>query len=319
MAYFFSNKIILIIALIFLQQQENTDLSINTLIAHSAGVNSIDLSPKGDLLISGSKDETVCIWDLKHNKLVNTIPFAGTSVKRVSFNSDGTKFLAGLYEKFAEVEIATLKKRFPNKKAHTSFVETCNYSKDNQLIATSSWRDKSLIIWGANNLKKEIILNETDIWVNNAIFNKNASLLFSAGHDNLIKVWNTKNGGLIKSMAGHDDWVYDLCLSDDENTLYSGGFDKLIKVWDIKSGKNLNTLKGHSQGVVCIDLSPNNLFLASGSADSTIIIWDLKNKIEIQRLRGHQGIVMDVKFSLDSKTLYSCSLDKTIKIWDLGL
>jgi WD40 repeat protein len=319
MGYSFSHKFILLIAFIVSHNQEDSDMSKYTLIGHSGGVNSIDISPKGDFLISASKDESVCIWDLQNKKLVNSILFEGNSVKRVSYNSDGTKFLAGLYQNFAEVELSSLKKRYPKKKSHTAFVETCNYSKDNKLIVTSSWRDRSLAIWDSNNLRKHVILNETDVWINNAIFNQNSTLLFSAGHDNLIKVWNTTNGGVIKSLAGHDDWVYDLCLSNDDNTLYSAGYDKLVKVWDVKSGKNVSTYKGHSQGIICLDLSNDNSLLASGSADSTIIIWDIKNKKELRRLKGHQGIVMDVKFSPDNKILYSCSLDKSIKIWYLGL
>jgi WD40 repeat protein len=294
------------------------DFSSNSFISHSGGVNSLDISPNGNYLISGSKDETVCVWNLKTNLLEKTLKFDGSSIKRVSFNKDGSKFLVGVYEQFVEIDLLSFKRK-SSKNVHSSFVEACNYSSDNMFILTSSWRDKTLVVWRANNFKKEIALDELNNWINNAIFNKNSTLIFSAGHDHLIKVWNINTGGLVKSFAGHDDWVYDVCLSDDENTLYSGSFDKSIKVWDVKSGKNLSTLKGHTEGIVCLDLSKDCKYLASGGADSSIIIWDLTTKKEVQRLIGHKGTVMDLKFSSDNKTLYSCSIDKTIKVWKLSI
>jgi WD40 repeat protein len=319
MAYSISINLLLYISLIFTNLFSPDDSSFHTFLYHSGGVNSIDLSHDGNFLISGSKDETLCIWNLKTNQLEKTLKFDGTSIKRVCYNQDGTKILVGLYEQFAEIDVATLKKKSSKKNAHSSFVEACNYSNDNSLIVTSSWRDKSLVVWNGKTLKKEIALDETDVWINNAIFNKNANLVFSAGNDNLIKMWNVKTGGLIKSFAGHDDWIYDVCLSDDENTLYSGSFDKTIKVWDIKTGKNTNTLKGHTKGIVCLDMTKDGKYLASGAADSTIIIWDLSTKKEIQKLIGHTGIIMDIKFSADNKTIFSCSIDKSIKIWKLEL
>ena len=319
MAYSISIKLFILLTLPFSTALAQEDFSENTLIAHTGGVNSIDISSNGNYLISGSKDQTVCVWNLKTNQLEKTLKFDGNSIKRVCFNKDGSKFLVALYEQFMEINFLNFKRKSSKKNAHSSFVEACNYSSDDKFILTSSWRDKSLVIWKANNFKKEIELDEKDNWIDNAIYNKNSTLVFSGGHDNMIKLWNLSTGGLVKSFAGHDDWVYDVCLSDDENTLYSGSFDKLIKVWDVKSGKNTGTLKGHTEGIVCLDMSKDSKFLASGGADNTIIIWDLTTKKEVQKLVGHQGTVMDLKFSNDNKTLYSCSIDKTIKIWKLNL
>src|SRR6218665_1032887 len=284
---------------------------INTLTGHSGAVNSIAVSPDGDCLVSGGKDETIRIWDLKSGQLRKTISTSGSSVKRVSFRPDGKAFLAGLYCRFAEVDLNSYKMRYSQKKAHSSFVETCIYSADADYILTSSWRDKTLVAWKARGFKKQVETQEVT-WVDNAIFNSNNSLILSGGHDNMVKIWDFSTGSLVKSMAGHDDWVYDLCLSADEKTLYSGSFDRTIKIWDLNTNKNIATLKGHHEGIVCLDLSADGKYLASGGMDSTVVIWDLATRKELSRLTGHEGPVMDVKFSPDGKRIYSCSIDKTI-------
>lgn len=287
------------------------------LLGHSSGVNSIALSPDGKTLVSGAKDETLRFWDLGKNEAQKMISMKGSSVKRVSYDHAGTKLLAAGYGRFTEFDLKKGKQKQSKKNSHSAFIETCTYSQDDQLILTSSWRDHSLCIWTSGSLKKQIDLKE-DNWIDNACFNKNATLVFSGGHDNLIKVWDVATGNMIYSMAGHEDWVYDISLSLDEKTVYSAGFDKVIKVWDLNSRKNTATLKGHSEGIVCLDLSNDGKYLASGGTDKEIIIWDLSEKKEVKRIKAHSETITDLKFSADGKTLYSCSLDKSIKVWDLS-
>ncbi len=306
-----------ILVFLFIKLQAQDSIPIFVLNGHSGTVNSIDLSPDEKHLISGSKDETFRIWDLDSKQSTHTINTKGSSVKRVKFNSTGSKFLVALYTRFAEIDFKTLKGKYSKKNAHSAFVETCLYSSNDEYILTSSWRDNSLMTWKSNSLKKQTEISETN-WVDNAIFNKSNSIVFSGGHDNIVKMWDFNTGGLIKSMAGHDDWVYDVCLSFDEKYIYSGSFDKTIKVWEIATGKNIATLKGHTDGIVTLDISKNGKYLASGGVDKDIIIWDLTTKTIFKKIKAHESTIMDLKFNADATIIYSCSTDKTIKAWKLN-
>jgi len=312
------NYIILSIFLINLTFITAQDSLVASLIGHSGAINSIDISPDNKFLISGSKDETIRLWDLTNNSNTKTISNFNYSVKRVKFNLKGDKFLAASFKVFSEYDFLKFKKIRTKKNSHTTFLETCIYSPNEEYIATSSWRDKTLIIWKASSLKKQIETPEVT-WVDNAIFNKTSTLLISGGHDNIIKLWDVNTGGLIKQFAGHDDWVYDICLSVDEKYIYSASLDKTIKVWDISSGKLIATLKGHSDGVVSLDISKDGKYLVSAGLGKEIIIWDLRTKTAIKSFPAHDLTIMDVKFGANANTIYSASMDKTIKIWKLNI
>lgn len=307
-AFFFLN-------VLFFKAQDSL---VATLLGHAGAVNSIDISPDSKWLISGSKDETLREWSLENYTNTKTITNFGYSVKRVKFNSKGDKFLVASYEAFHEFDFTKFKKIRTKKKAHTTFLENCIYSPNDEFIATSSWRDKTLVIWKASSFKKQAETIEVT-WVDNAIFNKASNLLISGGHDDMIKMWDVNTGGLIKQFAGHNDWVYDICLSADEKYIYSASLDKTIKVWDIASGKQVATLKGHSDGVVSLDISKDGKYLVSAGLGKEIIIWDLNTKTAIKNFPAHDLTIMDVKFGNNSNTIYSCSMDKTIKVWKFNL
>ena len=52
----------------------------------------------------------------------------------------------------------------------------------------------------------------------------------SCAVDNIIKVWDWKDGTCLGTMHGHRETVANLCLTA-SGTLFSSGIDKMVKVW----------------------------------------------------------------------------------------
>ena len=57
--------------------------------------------------------------------------------------------------------------------------------------------------------------------------------LASGSGDNTIKLWNTKDGSLIRTLTGHTYTVTSLAVLQDGITLASGSDDNTIKLWFI--------------------------------------------------------------------------------------
>jgi len=294
---------------------QNNRKPLQILVGHKNAVNCIDISADGKSLISGSKDETIRIWNLNDYSLTKTINGNPSSIKSLKFNNAGDKFLAGFYEGFADFNFPSGKLNKKKKKAHDGFVETACYSSDNQLILTSSWRENTLKVWNAPKFKKQIELDET-VWVDNACFNHSATIILSGGHDNKVKLWNVVTGKMIQSFTAHNDWVYMVKFSADEKYVYSASLDKTIKIWEVETGKNIATLEGHTDGVITFDISSSGQYLVSSGLDKQVIIWDLKTKQIVEKFNAHLEPIYVVKFSKDGKTILTASKDATIKVWE---
>ena len=66
---------------------------------HTSHVFACDLSrPASNLLASGSRDETVRLWDVRSGRCVNVIPAHADPVTSVKFNSDATVLMSGSYD-----------------------------------------------------------------------------------------------------------------------------------------------------------------------------------------------------------------------------
>jgi WD40 repeat protein len=288
-----------------------------TLAGHKGNVNAIEFSKDGKYLLSGGHDGTVRFWNVNNNfELEKTIPVSDASVTNIDFSSTGTELSVCTFRSFSIYDYPAFKLISKNKKAHTTFVKCANFSNLGDLIITSSWRDNSLIMWKTSGLKMEKVFSETE-WTDKAIFLSDDRDVVSVNHANTIKLWDTKSGNLISTLAGHTDWVYDVFKTKEGKYLVSGSLDKTIKVWDLYTGKLIRSINAHSDGITSLCLSGDGKYFASGGMDKTIKIWQIDTFNEIALLVGHENCILSVAFSPDGKYLATSSSDQTIKIWDM--
>jgi WD40 repeat protein len=155
------------------------------------------------------------------------------------------------------------------------------------------WCDRSIKlgvdIFGLDKLTEQPAVNAKTVegiltidghsnWTNSIVYSPNSNTLTSVSRDQVIKLWNTSTGGLIKILTRNSDWVNALGYSPDRKILLSGSGDKTIKLWNVSIAREIHTLRGYFNSVRCLVYSPDGKILASGSADNGIKLWPILSR-----------------------------------------
>ena len=76
---------------------------LKTMRGHANFVFCVCFNPQGNLLASGSFDESLRVWDVKTARCLKTLPAHSDPISGVHFNCDGTLIVSGSYDRTLKV------------------------------------------------------------------------------------------------------------------------------------------------------------------------------------------------------------------------
>ncbi len=127
---------------------------------------------------------------------------------------------------------------------HSSWVRSLAFvPQGNKLI--SGGYDGKLIWWPAtaDNPRPERTINEAHQgWIRAVAVSPNGRMAATCGNDNLVKVWSTENGRLIRRIEGHNCHVYNVAFHPSGRFLVSGDHNGVVKQWDLSNWREERSL-----------------------------------------------------------------------------
>ena len=123
-----------------------TDKELDLLTGHTFGVWSVAFSSNGNLLASGSEDNTICLWDAHTGRLLHTLTGHARTIRSVAFSPDGNTLVSGSEDDTIRLWDAHTGRHIRTLTEHTDGVESVAFSPDGQILASGS-RDNTICLW----------------------------------------------------------------------------------------------------------------------------------------------------------------------------
>ena len=135
--------------------------------------------------------------------------------------------------------------------------------------------------------------------------------------DKSIKVWDAKDGTLVKELSGHCDFLMGLAISGDGTLVVSGGGDYHVRVWNLSIDAADLRRPGEMLWVSTLDPSVDGRRAVSASDDAKVRIWDLESrKCLVQWTGDGPQIASEATLSKDGRIVASAWEDGRVRIWD---
>lgn len=288
-----------------------------SLDGHAEAILSVQFSPDGKRLASGSGDCTVRVWDLNTETPQHTLSGHKNYVTHVAWSPDSQLLISGSMDSTIIVwDPKAGKMNGTPIRGHSQVITSlawepmhCNQTC-NRFVSSS--KDGTAKIWDAVQRKMLFTLAGHTGPVMCVRWG-GEGLIYTGSRDKTIKVWSGETGKLVKTLEGHGHWVNHLALSTDF-VLRTGPHDHTSKIFASKE----EAFKAACERYQATLAEGGGIErLASGSDDFTIFLWEpTVNKKSIARMTGHQQPVNHLSFSPNGRLLASASFDKSVKLWD---
>jgi WD40 repeat protein/serine/threonine protein kinase len=315
----------------------NLDQARMTLRGHGDMVLSVAFSPDGKRIASGSRDNTVKIWDTeKGGEPLRTLVGHNGGVPSVAFSPDGKRIVSGSWDETLKIWDVETGREVRTLRGHKAEVTSVAFSPDGKrIVSGSAQRDRTVKIWDAETGNEVMTLSGHRGAVHSVAYSPDGRRIASVSVDQRVavlmdgrrivspddkgtlKVWDAESGIEVITQQQHEG-VTSVAFSPDGGRIVSGGGqkDKTIKIWDAASGRTVMNLRGHEGSVQSVAYSPDGTRIVSCSSDNTLRVWDVESGDEMATLHGHEEDVRSVAYSPDGRQIVSCSFDNTLKLWD---
>jgi WD40 repeat protein len=303
-----------------------TGLQLYTL-PHDDGVLSVDFSPNGRYLATGSRDGTARVWNVAGGLLLATFHHPAGSrsnfVQLVSFSPDSSRLLTVGGDRFARVYDLT-SRDLAMSVNNTVLINSARFSHDGTLIATAG-ADLFVRIWNASTGQLRYVLRGTGR-VNDLTFSPDDALLATAGgNDTIARVWNLAERSSSAIITAHKSGIESVAFNPDGGSVVTTGRDGNAYVAASEGGFTQASLLGHQGPVNSAAYSPDGQTIVTGSDDGSARLWDARvdrsgpTPVGIPRLIGAHGLAVNaVAFSPDGRRLLSAGDDGTSRLWGPG-
>ncbi len=249
-------------------------------------------------LVSGSRDQSLRIWDLNTKRLARK-PLLGHTGSVLCLQFDDTPKEDVIISGSSDTDVIVW--RFSTgeiikKLDHAHRESVLNLKFDDRFLVTCS-KDKTIRIWNRRHLSPTdadypLINLEGGARYPSYIANK-AAYTVEELEEAVARqqVRTLPPYSLLMTLDGHNAAVNAIQIHHDQIASASG--DRTVKIWDIHSGKCVQTLQGHTKGIACVQFDGRRV--VSGSSDNTVRIYDQATGAEVACLQGHINLVRTVQ------------------------
>lgn len=257
---------------------------IRELPGHSEGIYCIQFDEYK--IVSGSRDNTIKIWDIRTGFCIKT--YTGHQASVLCLQYDDEIIVSGSSDASIIMWDLQSGKSIRILSGHRESV--LNLRFDRHHIVSCS-KDRTIKIWDRQTGACLRTLNAYE--PNSSPSGHRAAVnavqfigdtIVSASGDRTIKLWSLGTGECLRTVEGHTRGI--ACIQFDGKVIVSGSSDKTIKMFDAANGECIRTLEGHTELVRTLQF--DNHRIVSGSYDETLKIWDMETgRLLVDLPNGH--------------------------------
>ncbi|MGR3276466.1 NB-ARC domain-containing protein [Acaryochloris marina NIES-2412] len=261
---------------------------------HQYGSQSEQLPPA--VMVTGSEDQTIKIWDLATGECLQTGKGHHGRVRSVAFSHAGDYLASGSDDgtvKLWDLQTALCLQTY---EGHRSGVYSVAFSPTAPILASGSG-DQTVKLWDCQADQCLRTLQGHTNQIFSLAFHPDGQTLACVTLDQTVRLWNWQTTQCLRTWEGHTDWALPVAFHPQGHLIASSSGDSVIHLWDWQQQTTTVTLRDHRAVVRSLAFSDDGQYLISGGTDQTVRIWNCQTGRCEQTFYDHPDWVFAVAWS----------------------
>jgi len=291
----------------------------------------------GGMLVSGSKDCTVRVWDVGNKKAVAVLEGHTTTVTCVAVagGGGGTRIVSGSLDGSVRVwdgdswSLMWVLAGHDRSVRHLAVVGGHGGSDGDgsaRRVVSGSY-DGTVRVWDVDTGEPGYVFCSDDNVSCVAAVGDTARLV-SGGWGGTVRVWDVGKPSAVAELDCGQAEIKGLAVvgaGDDAGSkrLVIATEDGTLATWDMVSGSLLRTLHRYSGSLTCLLPVRGEPLVLASSSGGLVWVWDVDRGAAVTVLKGHAEAVygllaVPTSSGCSAARVVSCSEDQTARLWELS-
>lgn len=262
---------------------------------HVDVIKCICLSAKDELLISGSYDGKIIIWDVETGNFIKLLRGHNNYIiYGIAVTTDSSTIISGGGDntiKIWDLETGLEKNTL---RGHMSVVHTVAATPNNDKVVSGSW-DNTIRVWNIDDGTLLLTFIGHKDFITSIIITPDGENIISGSCDGTVQVWNLFNDTNTKKIYV-GTIVFKIVFAAYENKVVCGCGNASVRIYNMETSMLEFVLTGHKDWISSVALSPDGQHILSGSYDTTIKQWNLSTG-NLEHTVENNDIVWSVVYS----------------------
>ena len=252
----------------------------------SGEIQSIAFNPSCQLAAVALKTERnykILTWNLETGKQLPPLLGHTGIIYHLSFDNQGKKIASGSEDRQIKIWDVERGQELFTVLGHTEPVFSTTFSPDDKQIASGTLSGK-IQVWRTDRQQDSLPFEKiTPTHIHQVAFSPDGAFLAAAAADQTVKLWNSSDGKLVRTLQGHTESVTTLAFLNDGKQLVSGSSDNTLRTWNLATGENEQILSGTGFQLRQVSVTADGQKLVTISNDRSLEQWNLIDGAKLSR------------------------------------
>ncbi|GFY96488.1 transducin family protein [Actinidia rufa] len=287
---------------------------------HKDSVSSLAFSTDGQLLASGSFDGLVQIWDINSGNLKCMLEGPGAGIEDIlvlagsedstvwMWNADKSAYLNMFSGHGSSVTCGDFT---PDGKTICTGSDDANFEN----MEPKKWHG----IHAQNGIHRALYVGHPyhTEGLTCLTIASDSTLAVTGSKDSSVHIVNITTGKVVSSLSSHSDSIECIGLALSSPWAATGSMDQKLIVWDLQHSLP-RCICEHEEGVACLSWLGASKYVATGCVDGKVRVWDSLSGDCVRTFSGHSDAIQSLAVSANGEFLVSVSLDGTARVFEIA-
>jgi WD40 repeat protein len=242
---------------------------------HEGDVRSVACADNGALVASGSRDNTIRLWQTSSERSVAVLRAHTDGTWTVAFAPDGHSLVSGGGDHLIQFWDLASRTVSATLHGHESTVQRVAFSPDGRTLASAGGFDRTARLWDVPSKTLRATLDKHADAVLCVAFSADGRQLASCGYEGLVHLWRVADGQHLGEIPCCRDVLRGVAFHPRQTILATAGDDRSVRLYRPDTGELLAVWKGHEDVIQALAFAPDGTSLITADRAGTLRQWSL--------------------------------------------